>query len=164
MNDLAKRKNWNELTRRKNYGPLGRFGNVFDVFSKEVDDLFHSFGLSTLGSVESCSYIAPAEVLESDNSYTINVELPGIDKEDVDISISDNKTLVVSGKKEESKEENDGKIYFSEFCSGSFHREFRLPDIADKENIKALSKNGILSITIPKREKEKPKEIKIEVN
>ena len=67
------------------------------------------------------------------------------------------------GDKEETKKEDNEKVYFSEFYSGSFHREFKLPDIADKENIQAISTNGILSITIPKMEKEKPKEIKIEV-
>jgi HSP20 family protein len=153
----------NALTKRKNYGSLGRFGNVFDVFSKEVDDLFHSFGLSTLGSVEGCSYIAPAEVVETDGDYNINVELPGIKKEDVNISVANDKTLVVSGKKEETKTEDDGNVYFSEFCSGSFHREFRLPETADKESIEAKSENGILSIRIPKKEKEKPKEIKIDL-
>lgn len=153
----------NALTKRKNYGSLGRFENVFDIFSKEVDDLFHSFGLSTIGTVEGCSYIASAEALETKNSYNINIELPGIKKEDVSISISNGRTLVVSGKKEDSKTKEKTRIYFSEFCSGSFHREFKLPETVDIENIEAKSENGILSIKIPKKEKSEPKEVKINI-
>jgi len=152
-----------QLTKKKNYGPLGRFESMFDVYSKEVDDLFHSFGLSTMGSVEGCNYIAPSEVFEREDNYIINIELPGIKKEDVSISINDKKTLVISGKKEESKIKEDEKVYFSEFTSGSFHREFKLPETANIENIEAKSEDGILSVTIPKKEKEKPKIIKINV-
>ena len=152
-----------QLTKKKNYGPIGRFESMFDIYSKEVEDLFHSLGLSNLGSIEGCSYIAPAEVLESKNNYIINIELPGVKKEDVSISINDKRTLVISGKKEESKIEEDGSVYFSEFSSGNFHREFKLPEIASVPDIEAISEDGILSVTIPKKEKEEPKIVKINV-
>jgi HSP20 family protein len=153
-----------ELTKRKNYGPLGRFENIYDIFSKDVDDLFHFFGLSTLGSIECCNYIAPAEIIEKKDLYLINVELPGIDKKDVKISLNDNQTLIISGKKEETKVDENETSYFSEFVSGTFHREFKLPEKADKENVQAVSNNGILSISIlKKKEIEKPKIKTIEI-
>jgi HSP20 family protein len=86
---------------------------------------------------------------EDEDGYSIEVDLPGIKKDDVEINV-DNNVLTISGKrefKEETKEENYYKI---ESSYGSFSRSFTLPQKVDIENIKASSVDGVLEVVIPK--------------
>ena len=90
---------------------------------------------------------------EDEKAYYIEVDLPGVKKEDIKVDIKDN-TLTVSGErkfKEEVKEEDYYKI---ETSIGKFSRTFTLPEDADVENIDAKSENGVLDIVIPKVKKE----------
>ena len=90
---------------------------------------------------------------EDEKAYYIEVDLPGVKKEDIKVDIKDN-TLTISGErkfKEEVKEEDYYKI---ETSIGKFSRIFTLPDDADVENIDAKSENGVLEIVIPKVKKE----------
>jgi len=96
---------------------------------------------------------------EGEFAYHIEVDLPGIKKEDVEINIEDN-NLVISGErhlKDEVKEENYYKV---ESSFGSFSRSFTLPEDCDVENIHANSKNGVLEVVLPKLEKEKVQKVK----
>ena len=86
---------------------------------------------------------------EGEFAYHVELDLPGMKKEDIDIKIEDN-TLVISGErkmKEEMKEENYYKI---ESAFGSFSRSFTLPDKADVENIHASASDGVLEVVVPK--------------
>ena len=90
---------------------------------------------------------------EDEKAYYIEVDLPGVKKEDIKVDIKDN-TLTISGErkfKEEVKEEDYYKI---ETSIGKFSRTFTLPDDADVEHIDAKSENGVLDIVIPKVKKE----------
>ena len=82
--------------------------------------------------------------------YEINVELPGIKTEDVDVSTEDN-SLVVRGEKRSEHEETGRTYFFSEREYGAFQRTFRLPPDADGDKIDAAFSDGILSIKIAKR-------------
>jgi len=95
------------------------------------------------------AFVPTVNTREGEDAYHIEVDLPGIEKEDIDIQIEDN-TLTISGErkiKEEIKEENYYKI---ESSFGSFSRSFSLPEDIDIENIDAESVDGVLEITIPK--------------
>jgi HSP20 family protein len=100
---------------------------------------------------------------EGEYAYHLELDLPGVKKEDIKVDIEDNK-LVISGEKklkEEMKEENYYKV---ESYYGEFKRSFALPEEADIENIHAESEDGVLQVTIPKLEKkdiEKTKRIKV---
>jgi len=100
---------------------------------------------------------------EGKEAYHIEIDLPGIKKENVEINVEDN-VLTISGKrefKEEVKEENYYKI---ESSYGSFSRSFTLPEKVDIENIKATSTDGVLEVTIPKLKVITDKVKKIEIN
>ena len=88
---------------------------------------------------------------ESENSYHIEVELPGLSKEDISIDLKDNK-LTVFGQRELKKEVKEEDYYKVESSFGKFQRQFSLPEDIDKENISANSNNGVLEVTIPKLE------------
>jgi len=104
------------------------------------------------------------DIIEAEKELKINVEIPGLKKEDVKLVV-ENGLLNISGNREketESKEELN--ILRSEIYHGSFNRSFKLSDDYDSENIKAEFENGILSITIGKKKVEELKEREIKIN
>jgi len=107
---------------------------------------------------------APAvDVFETDQNVVIKAELPGVDPKDVEIRVEDG-TLYVKGERKlenEVKEENYHRI---ERSYGSFMRTFPLPRSVDADKAAAEYKNGVLTLTLPKREEAKPKTIKIAVS
>ncbi|HOW30259.1 MAG TPA: Hsp20/alpha crystallin family protein [Bacteroidales bacterium] len=96
-------------------------------------------------------------IAEGKSEFRIEVAAPGLEKDDFRINLQNN-VLSISSEKEISKEEKEEKFMRREFSYSQFRRSFSLPDTADAGNIKANHKNGVLYITIPKKEeaKEKP--------
>jgi HSP20 family protein len=99
---------------------------------------------------------------ESDEAYHIELDLPGIKKENVDINIDDN-ILTIKGNRELQKDVKKENYYKIESFYGSFSRSFTLPQKVDIENINAASNNGVLEVVIPKLEIEDKKTKKIEI-
>ena len=92
----------------------------------------------------------------------VKAELPGMGKEDIQVSISDDVVTISGEKKREEKVEKSG-YYRLESCCGSFSRKFRLPVDVQTEKAKAKFKAGILEMRIPKTEEAKRKEINVEI-
>jgi len=92
---------------------------------------------------------------EDDKAYYLEIDLPGVGKEDIDIEVKDN-FLIVSGERKFKKEESDTGYKRIESFFGKFEKRFKLPPDADAEKIEAKAENGVLTIIIPK--KKKPKE------
>jgi len=99
---------------------------------------------------------------EAEDEYYIEVDLPGIKKEDVDVKVEDN-ILTISGKRKLKNEVKEDDYYKIESSYGSFSRSFTLPEKVDIENIKASSEDGVLEVIIPKLKvtKDSVKKIKI---
>lgn len=96
-------------------------------------------------------WIAPAsEASSDDGAYTISVELPGVDADDVDLTVEDG-VLTLKGEKKTSREEKGETWYFSERQYGAFSRSFRLPPDADGGKVAADMKDGVLTVTVPRR-------------
>ena len=104
----------------------------------------------------------PLEIREKNNEYDIRAELPGIKKEDLDISLNEN-YLTISATKTEEKNEDDKSYKKSEFSYGEFSRTVYLPQEINADKIEAKLDNGILKIIAPKLNKEKEVTKKIEV-
>jgi HSP20 family protein len=102
------------------------------------------------------------DVEEQDDQVLVKAELPGINKEDLDITVSGN-TLTIRGEKGDEEEENKKNYFRRESWYGSFQRSVVLPESVDTENVDAEMKNGILHVTFPKREDTKPKQIDVKV-
>jgi HSP20 family protein len=91
------------------------------------------------------------DVTESDGAYTVKAELPGVDKKDIDVQI-DGRIVSISAKVERNKEEKDGeRVIRRERYSGAFSRSFSLASEVDEANAKAEYKDGVLSLSLPKR-------------
>lgn len=139
---------------------LARF-NHFNTFDRMLDNFFRG-GVQDDGSL-AVSYWTPAvDIAELDNEFVVKVELPGINKDDVKITLESNILTVRGEKKEETnvKEENYHRV---ERTYGSFQRSFKLPATVKGDNIEAMYKDGILTITLPKAEEAKPKQIEVRV-
>jgi len=95
-------------------------------------------------------------IVESKSDFRIEVAAPGLEKEDFRINLQNN-VLTISSEKETSKEDDNEKFMRREFSYAQFRRSFSLPDTADSANVKASHKNGVLYITIPKKDEAKGK-------
>ena len=107
-------------------------------------------------------FIPAVNTRESEDAYTIELDVPGVSKEDIEITTEDN-VLTISGERKQSREVKDEDYYKVESVYGTFSRSFTLPEKVDVENIHAESKNGVLEVVIPKLEDKakQPKKIAI---
>jgi HSP20 family protein len=109
------------------------------------------------------NYFAPeSDASATQDAYEINVELPGVAQEDIDVSVHDN-VLMVKGEKKYQREEKGKTYFFSERAYGAFQRSFRLPPDSHGDQIQANFKDGVLTILVPKSGPQKEKAQKIEV-
>lgn len=103
------------------------------------------------------------DVKEEEKRYLMEVELPGLTDKDVELKVEDN-ILTLSSKKEESQEQKKDGYLLRERRSAEFCRTFVLPQDADRAEVKAEFKNGLLVVDIPKRPEAQPRKIDVKVN
>ena len=105
--------------------------------------------------------IPSVDVIERDNEVVVKAELPGVDKKDIDISVTTN-TVTIKGSTSHEEKEEKGNYYRCEMSRGSYSRTLSLPADVDEEKTKAKFKDGILELTLPKLKKSKRHTIKVE--
>lgn len=101
------------------------------------------------------------DVVERDNEVLIRAEVPGVKKEDLEVSMTDN-TVTVKGCTSHEEKEEKGDYYRHEISKGSFSRTVTLPGDVDNDKAKTNFKDGVLEVTVPKVEKAKRKTIKVD--
>lgn len=145
----------NEITRRsEKRSPWGLFRDIDDVF----DDFWRPVWRENGGA------FAPAvDLSETENEYHVRADLPGVNNDDLEISIQDGMLTINAETKEEKKEEKEGRVIRQERRYGKFVRSMRLGDAVDVDNIKASYKDGVLDLVLPKTEKVRPKKISVSV-
>lgn len=135
--------------------------SLFDsLFNNTMDSVFNNYRTVSVPKVD---------VKETENAYSLDMEIPGRTENDVNIEL-DHNTLTISSKKEETTEKsegteknnNSGKWLIRERRTSEFSRSFRLPEDVDNENVKATFKNGILNVMMPRKALATPKRIAIE--
>ncbi|MGN1400449.1 MAG: Hsp20/alpha crystallin family protein [Bacillus sp. (in: firmicutes)] len=131
----------------------------FDRFIQRFfDDSFFFSSDSFFGD----SLTPSMNIKEQKENYDIELEVPGVDSDDVDIELEGNVMTVKAEKTHKSdKKDEDSKMHIIEHSYGSFYRSFTLPDNIDSSNITAECKNGVLNITVPKKEKSVAKRIDV---
>jgi HSP20 family protein len=106
---------------------------------------------------------APAvDIYETENELVLKADLPDVELKDIDVRV-ENQTLTISGERTFEKNDTTKGYHRIERNYGSFVRSFSVPNTFDTENIAADFKNGVLSVTLPKKEAAKPRQIKVEV-
>lgn len=109
---------------------------------------------------ESAVWSPRADVTEDSDSYVLTFDLPGMTREDVKINFNDN-TLKISGERKETTENSAATCHRVERVFGKFYRSFNFPTQVNAEKISASLSNGVLTVTVPKADEVKPKEITI---
>lgn len=139
------------------------FPTLFE--EKGLDDLFEGFFRPIRHFGMDTGELMPAmDVTETDEAILVKAEMPGIKKEDIDISIQ-NGMLTVSGEsKEEREEKKEGRVIRQERRYGRYTRSMNMGDNIDGEHISAEYKDGVLEITLPKLAVEETKKIKVDVH
>ncbi len=139
---------------------FGQLTNLRD----EIDRLFEAPLAELARSSQLLSGWTPAlDVSEDKDNVYVRVELPGMRKEDIDLSLH-NGSLSISGERKSEQEFKDAEVYRAERFFGRFQRTVTLPTLVAADKIKAQYKDGVLNVTLPKAEEAKPKHIDVHVN
>ena len=123
---------------------------------------FFRFGRPQLGTGEYFDWSPATDISETDEEYLIRAELPAVKKEDVKVTY-ENGVLTLSGERRQQEQQKDEKFHRVESYYGNFSRTFALPDVIDEDAIKAESKDGVLTIHVPKAQSEVKKLTTIKV-
>ena len=135
------------------WDPFTEIGNL----QEEINKIFYEgFGSQAKTNI----YSPKIELSENAGEYRVKADLPGIEKDAIDISVLD-KTLTIKGERKE-QEEKEFISFKKEISYGAFQRQVILPENIDGDNIKASFENGVLELTIPKSEKRKERKITID--
>ena len=150
--------------------PAGREyeAHPLDVFQREMnrlfDDFFKGAGLKPWSEeMEDIGAFNPqVNMTEDDKSITVSAELPGLEEKDIEISLSKD-SLTIKGEKKEENEHKGKEAYYMERSYGAFTRVLPIPKEVNTEKAEASFKKGVLTITLPKLEKEKQSQKKIKI-
>ncbi|MBW3636594.1 MAG: Hsp20/alpha crystallin family protein [Armatimonadetes bacterium] len=140
-----------------------------EAMQSEMNRLFSRFGgfsgfnenLANNGPTSGSQWMLPVDVIETQDTLTLKAALPGVDPQDVNIEFNDNVLTITAQRRHEEKVE-EGGYHWIEQQYGTFSRSLTLPRYADAENIKAQYNNGILELTVPKKESAKPRRIELQ--
>ncbi|HET8712810.1 MAG TPA: Hsp20/alpha crystallin family protein [Gemmatimonadales bacterium] len=134
---------------------------ISNRISRLLNDAFGALDWQYRDSV-SASWVPPVDIFEQKDSIRIMAEVPGVKPEDVKISLEGN-VLTIRGEKQQVAEEQTDRVHRYERTYGQFERTFTLPATVDANKISASYEHGILTITLPKVEQAKPRQIQVEV-
>lgn len=157
--DTAKKKS-SELMPKTSLGGLmsfDEFDHFFDDFLSRRWPRLMDWNMPTLQEIS----FPRVDILDHDNDIEVQAALPGVKKEDLEVSVTNQTITIRSCTKEEKKTEEKGKYFRREISRGEFQRTLSLPDNVDGDKAKASFKDGILKVTVPKTEKSKRKSIEI---
>jgi len=141
------------------YNPASVLGNVFDDWDRVMAD-FLGTDLGSTRSASTCGYPA-VDIREEKERYVLEADLPGMNEKDIDIKVNDRVLTLSSVKQEEKNEERAGTWLIRERGVKLFRRAFTLPRNVDTEAIKAVFKDGLLTVDIPKRPEAREKSVSV---
>lgn len=140
----------------------GGFGAMFDAMQRDLDRAFSAgTGDSDDESGSSVADWHPAvDIRETADAYLLQVDVPGVDPKDIDITLEKGVLTIRGERRRESEDAQEGYKRV-ERVRGTFFRRFSLPDTANADEVSARGENGVLEVRIPKREEEQPRRIAV---
>jgi len=142
----------------------GPFDEVDTFFNRLVPSSYANWPrLPVEGNGKKLDWAPPADISETDNEYVIRAQLPAVKKEEVQVTFDDG-MITIKGERRQQKEDKNEKFHRVESLYGSFERRFSLPENVNSDAISCDSKDGILTVHIPKSGmlKQKPKQITVQ--
>lgn len=137
-----------------------RFQEDFDQLTHAMSDRWPSL-FEEEGEMVTREWSPTVDVIEEESQFLVKADIPGVNPKEIEVSL-DNSSLVIRGERKWEKEEKKEGYTRSECSRGIFYRRFNLPETADPEKVSAKGKDGVLTVTIGKREVSKPKRITIQ--
>ncbi|TDX99664.1 Hsp20/alpha crystallin family protein [Thiohalophilus thiocyanatoxydans] len=136
--------------------------SMLNQIRREMDHMLETTGDSGESSaIATSDWIPAVDIKETKDAFILHADVPGVDPKDVDVHM-ENGILTIKGERESEKKDEKEGYKRVERQYGAFYRRFSLPDTADAEKISAKSKNGVVEITIPKKEAVQPRKISVE--
>ncbi len=143
--------------------PWRPFREELTSMRKEMEKLLDRFLSETpLAKHFSEGWLPTVDLTETKEAIVVKAELPGMEAKDIDATISGD-VLTIEGEKKKEEEKQGDKYHYTERFSGSFERSFRLPAEVSADKVEAAFEKGVLTITLPKSEEAKTKEIKLKI-
>lgn len=146
------------VTKQRPWACLPALGGVEKEFDRLVSNLFGDAGINS-GS----AWVPSVDLRETDEQYTLAADLPGLKKDEIEISLVDD-VVTIKGERKQEQEQNASGWHVFERNYGTFQRSFRLPRGVDAEKVNAKFENGVLTVTLPKPEQARKKQIEVKVN
>jgi len=142
------------------WAPMNRLASLREEMNRLLDGSLAAF----TGNVGLFGGWSPSmDVFQNKESVFVKTELPGMKKEDIDITFQDG-MLTISGERKQESEAREGETYRSERYMGKFHRSVAMPTKVEPDQIKATYKDGILTVELPKAAEAKAKQIEVKVS
>jgi HSP20 family protein len=135
----------------------------FDRLQREINELFDFSAVSGSRGLYDRSVSPALDVLENDGGFTVRVDLPGLNEDDIELSVASG-VLTLKGNKKAPQRSGDTRVYRQETWEGSFQRTVSLPSSADPGQVEAELKNGVLEVRIGKKAEAQPKRITLKVS
>lgn len=146
------------MTKMQIWSPLGDLWDLHD----EMNKVFRRFGGRADEKGELAAWTPAVDICEDKEAVRLSVELPGMKREDVKLSVEES-VLTIKGERKFSEETKKENFYRIERSYGMFSRSFTLPPTVETDKIAATMRDGILDVMIPKKEEAKPKEVQIQI-
>ena len=127
---------------------------------RDFDNLFRASAILPRIRERASNWLPAIDVRESSDAYRVDVELPAVAPEDVEVSCKDG-LLTISGERKYQHTNDDERVHRSERLFGRFARSFRLPDDADEGSIEATAAQGVITISVAKRENARARSIEV---
>jgi HSP20 family protein len=141
------------------YGQLSRWEPLHDIMSLQ-NELSRLFGTSSNVVSAQGSWMPSLDVYEAEDRFVINVDLPGVRPDDIDVTLDQNMLTVKGERRFEQKVDQDN-YHRVERTYGAFHRTLSLPSQVDADGIQAEFRDGVLEVVVPKEEVARPRKIKV---
>ena len=146
---------WQPRSALRRWSPYHEFEDVQSEMNRLFDWAFGRHGDQV------SAWMPTLDVYEKDDKFHIHADLPGLKREEIDITV-DGSTLTISGEKRKDNETKEDGYYCAERFYGKFRRSVDLPSSVDTSKVEAKYKDGVLEITVPKSEAARPKQIKVQ--
>jgi HSP20 family protein len=153
---------WNTGRDVTAWHPVTDLASEFVEMQKDIDRMFDRFRGGTLDEGASTGMLPAVDIVEGETDFLVDIEIPGVAREDVKITVQEN-VLTVKGEKKFRGERKGVRYRRVERAYGAFQRSFTLPSTVKADGIEATHADGILHIVLPKQEEAKPKEIEVKL-
>ena len=137
------------------FGLGNDFNRLFEGFNRNGSDVASSPSVST--------WKPSVDISETEDEFIVTADLPGINREDLNVTVADGR-LTLRGERRQATQESEGSVHRVERVYGTFTRAFDLPTAVNAENITASYRDGVLSVSVPKAEEAKPKQIEVKIS